>query len=143
MSKFFYREIGESEVDPLKVKEANGVLEFCKDLLNLPDIRIRWCVKVEKEYFERSCSGVFGEIIKSLAGFNGHKEEFWGLVKVISQKDEILIRADIPLVKIKESIAHECKHHRDFRDYGFFNTNEEEKRAEGFAREIMKKMEMQ
>jgi len=134
LNEFYYKEIDENEVDPLKIKEANRVLNFCKNLLALPDLRIQWYVKVEKESFEKSHSILFGEIIRNLERVNKYKEEFCGMVKVVGHKNKIFIRADILLDGIKRTIAHECSHHSNFRHYGLFN---DERRAEGFAREVM------
>lgn len=145
MGKFCYKEICESEVDPHKLREAKRVLKLCKNFLCLPGLRIQWCKEIDKKACGGSDEGPFKELFESLralAGYKKHSEEFYGMVKVISQQDKILIRADLPLVEIKKSIAHECKHHSDFRDYGFFNVNEEEKRADNFVREILRKLEV-
>lgn len=142
MTEFYYKEILESDVDPQKVREAREVLKFCSKFLNLPYIKIQWCKKVDKKDFGEPFDSVFGELRKelgALAGYRKFKKEFYGMTKCITDKDKILIRTDLSLEVIKETIAHECGHRYDFENYGLFNNEEMERRADEMARELMKK----
>lgn len=140
MSEFYYKQIANDKVDVMKFERAKHVLTYCQKVLSLPAIIIKWCVEIDKATYDKWSKTLFGETIKTLGRMDMWHEEFWGMVKVVSQKDIIWIRADILLDAIAETVAHECKHLSDFARYGIFNKQEEEKRADDFARRTMREI---
>lgn len=141
MSEFYYKQIADDDVDMVKLARAKHTLAYCQNALSLPTIIIRWCVEIDKATYDSCGKTPFGEVIKTLKGMNVWREEFGGMTKVVSQRNVVWIRADIPLDAIAETVAHECKHVSDFARYGIFNNQEEEKRADNFARRTMREIQ--
>jgi len=137
LSEFYYKWIFDQQVDPKKVKEAERVLKYCQKTLNMPRLIIRWCKKIDKETYDKCDKGLYREVIKTLKGLDKHKEEFLGMVKVVSQKNIIWIRADIPLNQIGHVVVHECKHIADFINGYWIKNEKDEKKTDEFARKAM------
>jgi len=112
LSKFYYREISEGQVNPLAVRWAGIALDHCKKDLGLSDgIYIQWCIPATREEYDRQDSrhGRVGYTLR----------EFWGMTiasKLSDNKNRIMLRADIPIDKIAHTVAHECRHLAD-RDH--------------------------
>ena len=149
MGEFYYREIVfDHQVGPEKVREANKVLKYCREVLNIPDLTIRWCVKVDKADYEKFGSGPLADTIRKKHGFEKDEGAFSGQSKFLGELDDrIWIRADIPFDQIGLTVAHECKHVHDFGKYGKYSpprTQKEkeaaDKPAEDFARSVMRKI---
>lgn len=131
MSEFYYKRIADVEVGTAKLARAKHVLAYCQKALSLPTIIVKWWMQIDKATYGKT---LFSEVIKT-------HEEFGGMVKVVSQKNVIWIRADIPLDAIAETVAHECKHLSDFARYGIFNKQEEERRAGNFGRKVIREIQ--
>jgi hypothetical protein len=89
--KFYYAPVKEDEVCEHILAAATRVLEYCKTKLKIRDLEIHWLRRVHKwseatETFDRPVYG---------AANQGH------IVKV---------REDVPILDIKETIAHEAHH---------------------------------
>ncbi|KKL98994.1 hypothetical protein LCGC14_1818930 [marine sediment metagenome] len=140
MTEFYYKEITDDEVDAPKLARAKYVLAYCQKVLSLSMIIIKWCVEIDKATYDSCGKSPFGEVVKTLKGMNVWREEFDGMTKLVSQRNVIWIRADIPVDMITETVAHECKHVSDFARYGIFNKQEEERRADNFGRKVMREI---
>lgn len=100
---FYYEKISEGRVESEILQQANIALDFCKRDLRLSnDIYIQWTRPASKEDFDKNPDR-YGEAL----------QEFYGSMiagTLSSNKNRILIRADIPLDEILHTLAHECQH---------------------------------
>lgn len=115
MSKFYYKEIPESLVNPQAVQWASIALDHCKKDLRLSDeVYIQWCLPATKEEYDRQENDQVGSAL----------QEFWGMMitsKLSDKKNRILLRADIPTDKIVHTLAHECRHIADRDHHGEYS----------------------
>lgn len=148
LDEFYYKWIFDHQVDPEKAREAKRVLKHCQEVLNIPDLIIRWCVKIDKADYEGLGSGPLADAIRGKHGLEKDEGAFSGQSRFLGKLDDrIWIRADIPFDQIGLTVAHECKHIHDFGKYGKYRpprTQKEkeaaDKPAEDFARSVMKKI---
>ena len=144
---FYYQEISEDQVNPEKVREAKRVLDYCRRLLSLPEIKIIWCTKISREDFE--APGLFGSVLRTLKRIHKDKSSFSGQTRFLGENENtIWLRSDIPLEEVAPTVAHECMHIHDFGLLGFYRppaTQKEreaaERRAEEFAVRASKKLD--
>lgn len=172
MNKFYFKKIKENELEPEKLCLAKKMLAFCKEKLRLPDeVYIQWTRAVDKASFE--FDKLIGKYLENLnkigtkssicsSEYFYFSEEFWGksYSKLSDRKNEIVIRADIPLLMsngngILHVIAHECRHVRDNLDHSYeehmsdhwrlvgWENSRWEKRAEDFADKTIKEFIIQ
>jgi hypothetical protein len=97
--KFRYKFVGENELSEYRLREAYKVLQYCREKLKLPDLKLSWIVAVREE-------DAYGIAFDTPIG------------GCASKASTIHIRADIPLNDIKFAIAHEAHHLWFGRTYG-------------------------
>lgn len=159
--RFFYGEIQEEDLPPSVLRSAKKMLNYCKKTLNLPEtVHIRWAKVVDRSAYELDAAMLrLQKSFERLAGryfsqsdtiYKSYPEEFWGLVYGASstKRDQIWVRADIPLEGILKTIAHECQHIRDGMDFPpekLFNPcrehDEWERRADRFAEKALREFD--
>jgi len=136
---FFYQEIDETEVSPEKIKEAKKVLDYCRRLLSLPEIKIIWCIKINRDSYE--APGIFGPVVRTLKRVHKDDGPFSGQTRFMGENENtIWLRSDISLDEVGPTVAHECLHIHEFGPLGLYRppvTKQEreaaETRAESFA----------